>query len=264
MTCSNISIVLCGSRVALGKMGTGSSRFREAVKTPDIQISPEMNPEEIPTLPQVESQDSRLVEGIEEINPAPVNNQPIARTRDVTESVPNDDLSFDLESIFSNVTSVVSDRTKTGQINDRGLGNSHDSQSQPKPIVLPSMELSRITNRTSNAFEENVKTVHDIQAETENNWNYRKESLDGFDPTKFKIVNKQRKSNNLQKLPGDFSNEEEPSLLWRLGLTSPADAYSSLNNAPQKFVETRTQLPKPPSYDPTEEQLMAMIEKEYA
>ncbi|XP_023218590.1 uncharacterized protein LOC111620829 isoform X1 [Centruroides sculpturatus] len=245
-------------------MGTGSSRSREAVKTPDIQKAPEPNTQEILRVPQVEQQDPRVTEEVEEVVSVS-ENEVIERTRDLTQSVPNDDLSLDIDSIFSNMNSVVSDRTKIGQINDVGLGNGLDLREEIKPSVLPPVEITRLTNRTSNAFDGNVKTVHDLQAETQNDWNYRKESLDGFDPSKFKIVNKQRKTNNVQKITGgNFSTEEEPSLVWRLGLASPADAYSSLNNAPQKFVETRTQLPKPPSYDPTEEQLMAMIEKEYA
>ncbi|XP_023218592.1 uncharacterized protein LOC111620829 isoform X2 [Centruroides sculpturatus] len=226
-------------------MGTGSSRSREAVKTPDIQKAPEPNTQEILRVPQVEQQDPRVTEEVEEVVSVS-ENEVIERTRDLTQSVPNDDLSLDIDSIFSNMNSVVSDRTKIGQINDVGLGNGLDLREEIKPSVLPPVEITRLTNRTSNAFDGNVKTVHDLQAETQNDWNYRK-------------------TNNVQKITGgNFSTEEEPSLVWRLGLASPADAYSSLNNAPQKFVETRTQLPKPPSYDPTEEQLMAMIEKEYA
>ncbi|XP_076362603.1 uncharacterized protein LOC143253148 isoform X1 [Tachypleus tridentatus] len=93
-----------------------------------------------------------------------------------------------------------------------------------------------------------------------NEWEFKMEPIEGFDPEKFK------KANQLKKAVSDNTGGDVPYLSHNalynnmLRLTSPdVDEIQVRKKEDNEFL----QKPKPPSYDPFEQQLISRIEREF-
>ncbi|KAG8178634.1 hypothetical protein JTE90_010546 [Oedothorax gibbosus] len=158
-----------------------------------------------------------------------------------------DSIDDEIEEIVANTLDIVSRRTSRANtpvvVPPRDVPSSAVSSSGVRRI-LRSASARRHQKRASS---DEVDTQYDA-----------KDAIPEVDFAKFKKVNHQGATmqNN-----GRIIHHQESDLLWRLGLISP-EAYK-ITTTTRSAPNNQGPYMKTPSYDLTEEQLMANIEKEF-
>ncbi|XP_071033534.1 uncharacterized protein [Parasteatoda tepidariorum] len=183
-------------------------------------------------------------------------------TRTVTpvsrNSKANSSIDDEIEEIVANTLDIVSNqnnlRQQTANLRDTDRGGGIT----PFRDADISSARSRTVGQKRLLRSGSLKTLQKRPSDDSEFQFDAKESLPEVDFAKFKKVNHQGAT--IQK-NGRIIHHQESDLLWRLGLVSP-EAYK-INTGSRSAPSNQGAYLKTPSYDLTEEQLMANIEKEF-
>ncbi|XP_035207273.1 uncharacterized protein LOC118182093 isoform X2 [Stegodyphus dumicola] len=177
----------------------------------------------------------------------------------VTRTAPtNGSIDDEIEEIVANTLDLTTNTRNSRQSTSVARDNhSSEETNTSTEGVQSTSEHQRTLQSGSNRIPQKRSSSDEIDAENDSHYD-AKDAVPEVDFAKFKKVN--HKGATLQK-NGRIIHHQESDLLWRLGLISP-EAYK-ITTGTRSAPSNQGPYLKTPSYDLTEEQLMANIEKEF-